>query len=112
MGETYLVLAIGSIAGTNAGRSASTIVAPTGTLLPVWTIPCHVAGIATHATDDVGCVVLLLRTVVLAMPDLSTVLASLVLVVTEGTVQSSELSELITLEFVLAFGDGGSLLQF
>jgi hypothetical protein len=38
-----------------------------------------------------------------------TVLASLVLIVTEGTVESSQLTKLITLEFVLAFGNGSGL---
>ncbi len=67
------------------------------------------AGITADAADDVGGVVLLLRAVILAMADLSAVLAGLVLVVTQGSVQGSELTQLIPLEFVLALGDGGGL---
>jgi hypothetical protein len=43
------------------------------------------------------------------MADLTTVLTGLVLVVTEGTVEGSKLTKLVALEFVLAFGNGGSL---
>lgn len=67
------------------------------------------AGVTTDATDDTGGVVLLLRAVVLAVTDLATVLASLVLVVSEGTVEGGEFSELVALEFVLAFRNGRSL---
>lgn len=67
------------------------------------------ASVATDSADDAGGVVLLLGAVVLAMSDLTTVLASLVLVVTERAVQSSKLTELVTLELILAFGDGSSL---
>jgi hypothetical protein len=37
--------------------------------------------------------------------DLTTVLARLVLVVSKGTVEGSQLTELIPLQLVLAFGD-------
>ena len=67
------------------------------------------AGVAADATDDVGGVVLGLRAVVLAMPDFAAVLAGLVLVVAEGTVEGGEFAELVALELVLAFGDGGGL---
>jgi hypothetical protein len=43
------------------------------------------------------------------MTDFTTVLAGLVLVVTEGTVKGGKLTQLVALELVLAFGDGGSL---
>jgi hypothetical protein len=66
------------------------------------------ASIATNATDDVGGKVTLLGTVVLAMSDLATVLASLVFIIPEGTVESSQLPQLVSLEFVLAFGNRGS----
>jgi hypothetical protein len=36
-----------------------------------------------------------------------TILASLVLIVSQGTVESSQLTELVPLELVLALGDGG-----
>lgn len=40
-----------------------------------------------------------------------TVLASLVLVVTKGAVESGQLTQLIALELILALGNGGSLLN-
>lgn len=43
------------------------------------------------------------------MTNLATVLTSLVLIVTKGSVESSELAKLIALQFVLAFGDRRSL---
>lgn len=67
------------------------------------------AGIATHSADDAGSEVLLLRAIVLAVPYLTTVLTSLVLIVTQSSVQSSKLTELVTLQFVLALGNGSSL---
>lgn len=67
--------------------------------------------IAANTANDASGVVLLLGAVVLAVTDLAAVLASLVLVITEGTVESSQLAQLVTLEFILAFGDGSSLLH-
>lgn len=64
------------------------------------------ASIATDTTDDVRSEVTLFGTVILAVSDLTTVLASLVLIVTKGTVKSSQLTKLVTLELVLAFGNG------
>lgn len=66
--------------------------------------------IATDTANDVGGEVALLGTVVLAVTNLPTVLASLVLIVTKGTVESGEFSQLVALELILAFGDGRSLL--
>lgn len=43
------------------------------------------------------------------MPDTATVLAGLVLVVAQGTVQGRQLPELVPLELVLALGNGRSL---
>lgn len=43
------------------------------------------------------------------MPLLATVLTQLVLVVTEGTVERGEFSELVAFVVVLAFGGGGGL---
>lgn len=62
------------------------------------------ASVTAHATDDVRSDVTLVRAIVLSVAELSAVLAGLVLVVTEGTVQGGELSKLATLEFVLSFG--------
>lgn len=67
------------------------------------------SSVATDATDNVGGEVLGVRAVVLAVTNLTTVLASLVLVVTESTVESGKLTQLVALELVLTFGDGGSL---
>lgn len=43
------------------------------------------------------------------MTNFTTVLAGLVLIVTEGTVEGSELTELVALELVLAFGNRSGL---
>ena len=86
------------------------------------------ASVATHTTDDVGGKVALLGAVVLAVTDLTTyrtvrnhpkrkktgwrvltVLASLVLIVTKSTVEGSQLTKLVALEFVLALRDGCGL---
>lgn len=112
-GLTYLIFAIHSIAATKAAASLGThrtVVTPAGTPLPVWAITRHVTGVAADTADDVGSVVLLLGTVVLAVTNLATVLACLVLVVTQGSVQGRKLTQLVALELVLAFGDGGSLI--
>ena len=105
--DSYLVLAIDAIARTNpAGRTASrAIVAPACTSLPVGTIPSHVASVAADTADDAGSKVLSLGTVVLAVADLAAVLAGLVLVVSQGSVQGGEFAQLVSLEFVLALGD-------
>ena len=66
-------------------------------------IASHVAGGTADATDDVGREVTLLWTVVLAVANTTTVLANLVLIVTKGTVQRSELAQLVTFVVILAF---------
>lgn len=66
-------------------------------------------GVAAYTTDDIGSVVALLWTVVFSVTNLSTILASLVLVVAERTVEGGELTELVSLELILAFGNRGSL---
>lgn len=111
-GLTYLVLSVDSIATTNLAGSRAlrgTVVAPVTALLSVGTVASHVASITTDAADDVGGEVWLVGTVVLAVTNLTAVLAGLVLVVTESTVESSKLTELVALELVLSFGDRGSL---
>lgn len=65
--------------------------------------------VTTDTADNIGCVVLLFGTVVLSMTDLAAVLASLVLVVTQGSVESGKLAKLVSLELVLALGDRCSL---
>ena len=66
-------------------------------------------GVTANATDDIGCEIAGLRAVVFTMSDLAAVLAGLVLVIAECSVESGELAELIALEFVLTFRDGGGL---
>jgi len=65
-----------------------------------------VASITADTADDVGGVVLLLRAVILAMSNLAAVLAGLVFVITQSSVQGSKLTKLVTLELVLALGNG------
>lgn len=69
------------------------------------------SGVATDTTDDVGSEVALLWTIVLAMADLTAILACLVLIVAQGTVQRGKFTKLIPLELVLPFRDGGSSLD-
>lgn len=45
------------------------------------------------------------------MADLAAVLAGLVLVVTEGTVEGSKLAKLVALELILSFGNGRGLAE-
>jgi hypothetical protein len=70
----------------------------------IWAVTGHVSGVATDTADDIGCVVACLWAVVLAVTDLATVLAGLVLVVTEGAVESSKFTKLVTLELILRLG--------
>lgn len=65
--------------------------------------------IAADTTDNVGCEVLFLWAVILPVADHAAVLASLVLIVTKCTVERRKFSELVALQFVLAFGNGRSL---
>jgi hypothetical protein len=65
--------------------------------------------VATDTANNVGSEVLSVRAVVLAVTNFAAVLASLVLVVTKGTIERGEFTQLVSLELVLAFGDGGSL---
>lgn len=67
------------------------------------------SSIATDPTNDVGSVIALLWAVVFAMTNFSTVLASLILIITEGTVECSKFTELVALKFVLSFWNGRSL---
>jgi hypothetical protein len=67
------------------------------------------AGIAADAADNACGVVLSLGAVILAVANLTTVLAGLVLVVSKSTVERGEFSQLITLKLVLSLGDGSGL---
>jgi hypothetical protein len=116
MGEfTYLILAIDSIAATIADTTSRmstwTIVAPAGTSRPLWTITGHMPCVATDTADDVGSEVLALRAIVLAVTNLTAVLASLIFVVSQGSVERSELAKLVTLELVLTLRNRSSLVS-
>ena len=65
--------------------------------------------VTADTADDAGRVVLLLGAVVLAVANLAAVLACLVLVITERSVESSKFAKLVTLQFVLALGNRRSL---
>ena len=67
--------------------------------------------IPTNATDDICSEVACLGAIILTVTNLATVLASLVLIVTQRAVQGGEFAELVALELVLAFRDRGGLLN-
>lgn len=73
------------------------------------TIARHMARTPADTTDDVGSEVALFRAVVLAMSNTTAVLADLVLIVSEGSVKSCQLAQLITLMIILAFGGRSGL---
>lgn len=108
-GQTYVHFTVDSIAAIDSTSRSAAIVPPACTSLSVGTVTSHVSRVATNTTDDAGRVVLTLRAIVLAVTNLSAVLASLVLVVSQGTVESSQFSKLISLQFVLTFRNGSSL---
>lgn len=108
LSHELLVLGVVFSASADPSGGPGTLITPACTSLSIRTVASHVAGVATHSADDAGSEVLLLGAVVLAVSYLATVLASLVFIVTQSSVQSSELSELVTLQFVLALGDGSS----
>jgi hypothetical protein len=68
-----------------------------------------VTSISADTADNTGGEVFGVRAVVLAVADLAAVLAGLVFVVTESTVERGELAQLVPLELVLAFGNRSSL---
>jgi len=112
-----VVVIVSCVSATDSGssrsavESTSVVVAPVCAALTIGTVTSHVACVTADTADDASSEVLCLRAVVLAMSDLATVLASLVFVVTQGTVESSKLTELVALELVLTFGDRGSRLN-
>ncbi len=130
---SYLVFSVNRIARADmtSGRIRAsgtpwTVVAPISTTLsatsqhsiistiakisvPIGAVSSHVACVTTDTTDDVGCEVALFWAVVLSVTNLTAILASLILVVSEGTVKCCKLTKLVSLELVLAFGNGGSL---
>ena len=93
--KTYLVLAIDNISAANPTRrtvpahGSRAIITPARASLPVRTIARHVARVPADSADDVGCVILALWAVILAVTNLPTVLTGLVLIVPERSVQGS-----------------------
>jgi hypothetical protein len=75
----------------------------------VWAVASHMTSVAANTTDDVCREVAGLRAVILAVTNLAAILASLVLVITKSTIEGGKLAQLVALELVLAFGNGGSL---
>lgn len=73
------------------------------------TVTRHMPSAAANAADDVGGEVALLWTVIFAMTESSAVLADLILVVTQGTVQRREFTKLVALVIVLTFRGGSGL---
>lgn len=106
---TYLHFTINSVATANLTGRTGTVISPTGSSLSIGTIARHVSGVATHAADNASSVVLTLRTIVFPMANLATVLTCLIFVVSEGSVESRQLTKLISLQFILALGNGRSL---
>lgn len=96
-----LVLGIASVARWQ--------VAPIAAASTLGTVARKVTSISTDTADDACREVLSVRAVVLAVADLAAVLAGLVLVVTEGTVERGELAQLVALELILTFGNRSSL---
>jgi hypothetical protein len=75
-------------------------------------ITSHVTSATTNTTDDVSSEVTLFRAVVFAVTDSTAVLANLVFIVSECSIQSSKFAELIAFVIVLTFGSGCSLNMF
>lgn len=67
------------------------------------------ASIAADMANDTGGEVLLLGTVILPMPDLTAVLTSLILIISECAVQGRKFAQLVTLELILPFRNRRSL---
>jgi hypothetical protein len=109
-GKSYLIFAINGIA-TPSSVATAVLVAPAGSLLSVGTVARHVTCVAADTADDARSVVGLVGTVIFAMSDAAAVLAGLVLIVAEGTVEGGKFAKLVTLEFVLALWNGCGLVE-
>lgn len=108
--DTYLIFAINGVSSADTSSSTwGTVASPVRTLLPIRAISGHVAGVAADTANDVGSEILLFGTIIFAVTDLPTVLACLVFVVAQSTVECGEFSELVSLELILTLGDGGGL---
>ena len=108
--EESIELVLGSAADAALRTVAkAVVVTPRLSNLAVGTITSHVTSLTADTANDACSEVLLLGAVVLAVTDFTTVLAGLVLIVAEGTVERGKLTELVALEFVLALRNGSSL---
>jgi hypothetical protein len=87
-------------------------IAVVSTARTIGTIACKVASVAADSTNNVSSEVLGLRAIVFPMADLSAVLASLVFVIAQSSVQRSKLTELVAFERVVALWDRCSLFWF
>jgi hypothetical protein len=70
-----------------------------------------VSSASAHTANDVSSEVTLLRAVVFAVADATTILADLVFVVTKRTIECRQLAKLVALVIILAFGCRSSLKQ-
>jgi len=70
-----------------------------------------VTGAPADTADDVSSEVALLRTLILPVTDVATILTDLILVVSEGSVEGSKFAELIAFVIVLTFGCGSGLIS-
>lgn len=73
------------------------------------TITSHVPSTAANTTDNISSEIALFRAVVFAMSDTATVLANLVLIIAQSTVESRKFTELVTLVIILTFWSRCSL---
>ena len=73
------------------------------------TVTSHVACASADTANNVRCEVTLFGAVVLAMANITTVLANLILVIAKRSVQRSEFPKLITFVIILTFGGRSSL---
>ncbi len=72
-------------------------------------VTSHVACASADTADDVRCEVTLFWAVVLAMANITTVLADLILVVAKRSVESGKFPKLVSFVIILTFGGRGSL---
>ena len=75
------------------------------------TVTSHVACASADTADNVRCEVTLFGAVVLAMANITTVLANLILIVTKSTVKGGEFAELVALVVILTLGRRSGLTE-
>jgi hypothetical protein len=95
--------------GCVAIDTATVIIAPFLASFTVGAIASHMPGLSADSANDTSSVVLFLRAIVFAVTNLTAILAGLVFVVTQRSVESSEFTKLVALKLVLTLRNGGSL---